>query len=256
MARTSLALNYAHGAAAAVRASFADRTNFLLQALGMAVNNGFWLVLWFLFFAGFRQVGGWRLGDVARMLGIIYVLFGASTVFFGGYRDMAGAILRGDVDALLTQPKPVLARLLARESIPSAWGDLATGAAILIVSAGLDPAAAVLALAAIVIGMTAWLSTCVIFASLAFWFHGARTLSRDLMDFTLMISTYPASIYSGWTKVLAFTVLPAGFVAMAPVGLVRDPSWQAAAIAIGGAAGYAALALAVFHLGLRRYRRG
>ena len=95
-----------------------------------------------------------------------------------------------------------------------------------------------------------------IFASLAFWAAGARSLSRDLMDFTLLVSTYPASIYSGWTKLVAFTILPAGFVAMAPVALVRQPSWQAAGIALGGAAIYAALAAVVFHLGLARYRRG
>jgi ABC-2 type transport system permease protein len=247
---------YVAQCAAAVRTSFADRTNFGLQVLGMAVNNGFWLVLWFLFFAGFRQVGGWRLGDVARMLGIIYTLFGTATVFFGGYRDLGGAILRGEIDPLLTQPKPILPRLLARESIPSAWGDLLTGIAILIFSARLDLGDWVLSIIAILIGMTAWLSTAVTFASLAFWFAGGRSLSRDLMDFTLMVSTYPASIYSGWVKIVAFTVLPAGFVAMAPVALVRNPSWQAAALAMGGAAVYAALALAVFHLGLRRYRRG
>jgi len=40
------------------------------------------------------------------------------------------------------------------------------------------------------------------------------------------------------------------------VGLVRNPSWQAAVIAIGGAAGYGAIGLTVFHIGLRRYRRG
>src|SRR6185312_8464119 len=126
---------YAAQSLAAVRASFADRTNFALQALAMIVNNGFWLALWFMFFAGFKQVGGWRLGDVARLLGIIYTLFGTATVFFGGYRDMAGAILRGEIDPLLTQPKPVLPRMLARESIPSAWGDLTTGLVILAFSA-------------------------------------------------------------------------------------------------------------------------
>jgi ABC-2 type transport system permease protein len=247
---------YAAQSWAAIRTSLADRTNFVLQVAGMVVNNGFWWVLWALFFLGFREVGGWRLGDVARLLGMMYMLFGIATVFFGGYRDLAGAILRGDIDALLTQPKPILPRLLARESIPSAWGDLITGVLVLIFSARLDLAGAGLIVAAILIGLVAWLSTCVMFASLAFWVAGARSLSRDLMDFTLMVSMYPASIYSGWTKIVAFTVLPAGFVAMAPVGLVRDPSWPALALAVGGAAAYAALALAAFHLGLRRYRRG
>jgi ABC-2 type transport system permease protein len=251
-----LVTTYAAQAAAAIRTSFADRTNFVLQVAGMVVNNGFWLVLWFLFFTGFQQVGGWRMGDMARLLGVAYVLFGASGVLFGGYRDIAGAILRGDIDALLTQPKPVLPRLLARDSIPSAWGDVSTGLVILGVSAGLDWRTAALSLAAIAIGLVAWLSSAVIFASFAFWAAGARSLSRDLMDFTLLVSTYPASIYSGWTKVVAFTILPAGFVAMAPVELVRQPSWGAAGLALGGAAVYAALAAVVFHLGLARYRRG
>jgi ABC-2 type transport system permease protein len=247
---------YGAQALAAVRTTFADRTNFVLQTLGMAINNGFWLVLWFLFFAGFREVGGWRLGDVARLLGVVYTLVGVSGVFFGGYRDMAGAIARGEVDALLTQPKPVLPRLLAKDSIPSAWGDLVTGLAVLVFSAGLDAQGFVLSLAAIVIGLVAWLSTTVIFSSLAFWFAGARSLARDLMDFTVMVSTYPGSIYSGWAQVVAFTVLPAGFIAMAPVGLVRDPSPATATLAIGGSALLAATALALFHAGLARYRRG
>jgi ABC-2 type transport system permease protein len=251
-----VAATYAAQIAAAIRTSVSDRTNFALQVGAMAVNNGFWLVLWFLFFAGFKEVGGWRLPDVARLLGIVYVLFGLSGVLFGGYRDLAGAILRGEIDALLTQPKPVLARLLARDSIPSAWGDVATGLVILAFSAGLSPASAALSLVAIAIGMAAWLGTTTIFASLAFWAAGARSLSRDLADFTLLISTYPSSIYSGWTKVVAFTLLPAGFVAIAPVELVREPSWQAAAIAVGGAVAYGAVALGVWRMGLGRYRTG
>jgi ABC-2 type transport system permease protein len=131
-----------------------------------------------------------------------------------------------------------------------------TGLIILAFSAHLDLAGVGLVLAAIVIGMVAWLATTISFGSLAFWFAGARSLSRDLADFTLMIATYPSSIYTGWAKIAAFTVLPAGFVGMAPVTLVREPSWQAAAIAVGGALGLAVVAALLFSLGLSRYRRG
>jgi ABC-type uncharacterized transport system permease subunit len=54
---------YAAQMIATIRISFADRTNFVLQMAGMAVNNGFFFLLWILFFAGFRSVGGWQVHD-------------------------------------------------------------------------------------------------------------------------------------------------------------------------------------------------
>ncbi|HEY2048015.1 MAG TPA: ABC-2 family transporter protein [Caulobacteraceae bacterium] len=252
----SVARATAFASLAAVRSALADRTAFWLQAGGMVVNNGFWLVLWFLFFTGFRQVGGWRLVDMARLIGVVYLLFGLSTVFLGGYRDLAAAILRGDIDSLLTQPGPVLPRLLSRESMPSAWGDIFAGLVVLTFSAKLSLAGAAGAAAAVAIGASVWLSTAVIFGSLAFWIADARSLARDLMDFTLMVSMYPASIYQGWTKILIFTVLPAGFIAVAPVELVRDPSAGALALAAGAGVVFPIVATVVFGAGLQRYRRG
>jgi ABC-2 type transport system permease protein len=242
--------------AAAVRGAFAQRASFWLLAGGMIANNGFWLLMWFLFFTGFRQVGGWGLSDFARLIGVVYLLFGISSVFFGGYRDLAGAILRGDIDPLLTQPGPVLGRLLARESLSSAWGDIVAGVVVLTFSARLDLAVLPLIAAAVSMGMVVWLSVAVIFSSLAFWIAGSRSLARDLMDFTLMVAMYPSSIYSGWTRIVIFTLLPGGFIAVAPVALVRHPSLQAFALAAGGAVAFPTLAAVVFGAGLRRYRRG
>ncbi|MEO8113264.1 MAG: ABC-2 family transporter protein, partial [Phenylobacterium sp.] len=151
---------------AAIRTSLADRTNFVLQASGMAVNNGFMLLLWFLFFAGFKQVGGWRLRDLAQLLGIGITMVGIAGVFFGGYRDMAAAILRGEPDALLTQPGPILPRLLARESIASAWGDLITGPLLLIAFGGLTAASLPIVLLCMVCATVVFVSAAVSFASL------------------------------------------------------------------------------------------
>ncbi len=49
---------YGANIAAAIRTSLMDRTNFILQSVGMIVNDVFFLVLWYMFFAGFRRVGG------------------------------------------------------------------------------------------------------------------------------------------------------------------------------------------------------
>ena len=250
-----LVSTYAAQAGAAIRASLADRTNFFLQAGGMVVNNLFFQTLWVLFFAGFRSVGGWEQADVALLLGLIMMVVALSGILFGGYRDMAATILSGEIDALLTQPKPVLARLLSRDSIATAWGDGAMSVVTLIVFARLDWTQIPLVLGAVAAGTVVYVSASVCFASLAFWASGARSLARDMTDFMLLFSSYPPPIFTGWSKVIAYTLLPAGFVVMAPVEMLRTPGWRTVAIVVAGAAAYAALAGLLFSLGLARYRK-
>lgn len=246
---------YAANAGAAIRTSLRDRTNFALQSGGMLVNDVFFLLLWYMFFAGFKQVGGWGLTDVALLLGIIMEVVALAGVFFGGYRDLAATILRGELDALLTQPRAVLPRLIARESIPTAWGDLLMGAWLLIAFADLGWRDVPLLLLGIASGLVIYVGAAIVYASMAFWFAGARSFARDLTDFMLLFSSYPGSIYSGVTKIVAYTLLPAGFIVMAPVTMLRHPSWQTVAVVAGSALLYGALALVAFHIGLRRYRR-
>jgi ABC-2 type transport system permease protein len=247
---------YAANVAAAIRTSLMDRTNFILQSLGMVVNDVFFLALWYMFFAGFRRVGGWGLHDVALLLGLTMCVVAISGVFFGGYRDMAATILRGEIDALLTQPKAILARLLARESIPTAWGDLVMGIWMLATFAALSWSDIPLVAVGLVCGTAVYVASAVVYASLAFWFAGARSFARDLTDFMLMFSSYPGSIYTGATKFIAYTLLPAGFVVLTPVTFLRAPSLQTRAILVASALGYAAIAIVAFQLGMRRYRQG
>jgi ABC-2 type transport system permease protein len=240
---------------AAIRVSLTDRTNFALLFGGMVLNNGFVLLMWFMFFAGFRRVRGWQLADMALQIGLFAVMFGAAGVFAGGYRDMAATILRGDVDAWLTQPRAVLPRLLALESSAPGWGDILVGVVLLVFAASLrwrDVPALLFVLAG---GFIVFLATSVLFASLAFWARGARSFARDLMEFLLVFGTWPGSIWSGATKFIVYTVVPAGFVVVLPVRFLREPGVPAGILVVAAALIYAALALAVFRLGLRRYRR-
>ena len=253
---TGLVRLYAAQTAAALRASAADRANFAWQAGGMFVNDVFMLALWALFFAGFRSVGGWTLPDMALLYGLIMLIVGVANVFFGGYRDLAASLLKGELDALLTQPRGVIALLLARESIASGWGDVVGGVIVLAAFADLRWSDVALAAVGTVAGLVVYVSASVTFAALAFWAAGARSFARDLTDFTILFSSNPPSIYRGAAKLVAFTLLPAGFVVVTPVGLIRHPSLAAFAATIAAAALYAAIAAGAFPLGLRRYRRG
>jgi ABC-2 type transport system permease protein len=247
---------YVFNVGLAIRTSFGDRTNFTLQVMGMVVNDGFFLALWFLFFAGFHSVGGWRLADTALLIGMMMTLFAVAGIFFGGYRDMAATILKGELDALLTQPRTVLLRLLARESIPSAWGDLVVGVILIATFGRVAPHEVPAVLLGLVVGFLVYVSSAVAYASMAFWFSGARSFARDLTDFLVLFSSYPGSIYTGATRVVAYTLLPAGFVVLAPIAFLRAPGAETFAFMIAGALVYSAIAVALFHLGLRRYRRG
>lgn len=247
---------YAAEASASVRMSFADKGNFALQVGGMILNDVVFLSLWALFFAGFRSVGGWGMADVALLLGLTMSIVGYAGVFAGGYRDMANTILRGDLDALLTQPKGIIARMLARDSIATAWGDALVGALILVFFARLEVTDLPLVVVAIGAGATIYVSASIAFASMAFWVSGARTFARDLTDFMLLFSSYPGSVHEGVVKIAAYTILPAGFVVLAPVRMLREPTPGALVVVVGAAAIYAAIAAGLFHWGLRRYRRG
>ena len=247
---------YAANVSAAIRTSMMDRTNFILQLGGMMLNDVFFLALWYMFFAGFRRVGNWGLPDVALLLGLIMTIVGISGVFFGGFRDMAATILRGEIDALLTQPKSVLPRLLARESIANAWGDIVMGSWMLFTFAALSWSDLPLVLLCLIAGATVYVSSAVAYASLAFWFAGARSFARDLTDFMLLFSSYPGNVYSGATKFVAYSLLPAGFVVLVPVTFLRSPSPQYFGYLVASALGYATLAVVAFQLGMRRYRQG
>ncbi len=247
---------YAAEAAASVRMSFADKANFALQVGGMIVNDVVFLALWALFFAGFRSVGGWGMADVALLLGLTMCIVGLAGALAGGYRDMAATIVRGELDGLLTQPTGLIARLLARESIATAWGDLVCGVVVLAMFADVTLADLPLVVLAIAAGASVYVSAAISFASLAFWAAGARSFARDLTDFTLLFSSYPGSIHQGVVKIAAYTVLPAAFVVLAPVRMLREPSLGTVAVVVAAGLGYAAVAAGLFHLGLARYRRG
>lgn len=239
-----------------LRASLALRGAFWLQAGFMVANNLLFFATWWIFFARFRDVGGWRLADLAALFGVVSAGWGVASVLAGGVRELARQIAEGELDAFLTQPKSVLLQCVGARSRASGWGDLACGA-FLIASSGLvDTRSLGLALVAVGLCATTFLATGVIIHASAFWLERTESLAMTVWEFLITFSSYPPSLFSGGLRLVLFTVLPAGFIGYLPVGLLRDFSIADLFAAGGGALAYAGLALFVFARGLRRYESG
>jgi ABC-2 type transport system permease protein len=239
-----------------LKSSFALRGAFWLQASFMVANNLLYFTFWWIFFDRFEEVGGWRVRDVAALYGVVAAGFGMAVVFAGGIRDLSRAIIEGDLDAFLTQPRSPLLHALTSKTSASGWGDLVSGFAFLMFSGLVEWRTAPVAVLAVLLSATVFVASGVILHSLAFWLGRIDNLARQMWDFLVTFSIYPRPIFSGALKLLLFTLIPAGFIGYLPVELVRNFQWSGLAAAVGGAVAYAGLAIAVFQAGLRRYESG
>ncbi len=239
-----------------LKASFALRGAFWLQVVFMAMNDVVWLAVWWIFFARFPEIGGWKLPDFMVLHGVLATAFGVVVVLAGGVRELARSIHEGDLDVFLTQPKPVLLHVVASKTRASGWGDVAYGILVIALSGRAGAGAILPALVGIVCSATVFLSTGILVHSLAFWLGSIQTVARQAWDFLIVFAGYPDTIFSGALRLVLYTLIPAAFVSWFPSSLVRDFSWPGLGMAVAGAFLYGAVSLLVFHRGLIRYASG
>jgi ABC-2 type transport system permease protein len=239
-----------------LKSSFALRGAFWLQAGFMVANNVLYFVFWWIFFARFEEVRGWKVTDISAMYGIVAFAFGAAVVFVGGVREMSRRVANGELDGYLTLPKSPLLHLVASRTSASGWGDMASGAIFIAASGMVSWRSVPLALIAVAASAVTFVATAVILHSLAFWLGRMESVARQAWDFLITFSIYPRPLFGGMLKALLFTLLPAAFIGWLPYELLRNFQWTGLLAATGGAAAYMTLAVFVFAMGLRRYESG
>lgn len=233
------------------------RASFIVQCLGMALNDAFLIFFWWVYFDRFDSLGGWALHDLLILWGVVATSFGIGVTVFGNCTRLATLIAQGHLDYFLPLPKNLLLHVLVSRMSLSGWGDFGFGvAALLVAAAASGPGFLPLALLLIALSTVIVVAFCVILGSLAFFIGNAEAASMQAREAVINFSLYPAPIFQGWVKALLLTALPAGFIAHVPVGLLRDfdPAWFA--LLLGFVVLISALALVVFNAGLRRYESG
>jgi ABC-2 type transport system permease protein len=232
------------------------RASFFARVLSMLVNDCMWLTFWVFYFNRFPVVRGWERLDIIRLWAVIAVGFGLADVFFGNTSRLARIIYQGDLDIYLAQPKNVLFHAIIARSSVTGWGDVLFGLFVFGVLGEATPLLWILFLVSSLLVGVFFLSFNLAGQSLTFYIGNSEMLALQMNNALIHFATYPTAIFDSWTRILFFTVLPAGLISYTPIGILRGSPMPYLAYASVAALAFLALSTALFIRGLRRYESG
>lgn len=232
------------------------RIAFISQFFFMLLNDVFLLFFWWVFFSGFKPAGGWELRDVFLLYAVSAGVFGITAVFFGRAFTISKMIQQGELDNYLLNPAPVLPHIVISSSIAAGWGDIAFSMIAFFMAGYLNTYSIFMYLFSLVSGTLIFLSFLIFFNSLAFFIESADGITKLMREALLTFSMYPGDLFSGTVKILLFTVIPAGFMAYIPVGLIKNFNLFHVVIVMLFSIGMLLFSAYFFYSGLRKYSSG
>lgn len=227
--------------------------NFLMQSIGMIINDVFWVFFWYLLFQKFGTIGSWQFVDMAYLYAILLTSFGIAMGFFGNLDGLAKMIEENRLDYYLTLPKNILFHSLVKIYY-SPIGDLAIGLimAVLVVPWNKFP----LFLALVLISVLLIIGWSVFVNSISFYINGFYNAANSAREFFMTFSHYPFSVYSGITKLLLTFIIPAGMLIGIPVELIKTFSWNLFFTLIIYVVLLFCFSVWFFYKGLKKYESG
>ena len=237
----------------ALKAAATNRGQFLFLSAGMFTQNALFFLVWVVFFSAVKNVRGWTLSEIALYQGVLCLGVGSAFFLAEGTRRLADKIRDGELDIFLVRPRHPLPQLLTHEA--SAWslGDIVYGILLMLIIGHPGTLGFLYAIATAICVSVLFLSAVTIFQSLAFFMESGGRLAEDLFIAMICLGSAPQHTQGMIMKLLLFTVLPAGFVAILPVEIIRQHNILLLAALAGSVLIYAALAVLIFHAGLKRY---
>lgn len=233
------------------------RASFITQIVGMFLNNGIYFIFWLLFFDKFGAVRGYDINQIYLLFAIVALGFGLATMLAGntGY-FLAYVIAQGRLDYYLPLPRNLLLHVIFSRMSISAIGDVTFGLVAYLFTGRFHPVEILMFLATSCLAACLYVGYGVLVGSMAFFMGNAQQFSTQATNALITFALYPNTLFSGATRLLLYTLIPAAFVGAVPVNAVTERSVALLLWLAAGAAFFCALGALVFYRGLRRYESG
>lgn len=177
---------------------------------------GIWLIL-----RAFPEIAGWTAAEICLLFGLRLAAHATCQVFLAELQGLAKAIQRGELDAYLLRPLPLLPQILTKRFDLGAVGDLFVATVVLLAVAIIAPVhigalGGVFLAVSVISGALVEGALRLVVAALNFRFGVLSSLHVVLDDLTNTCATYPTVIFGAVGAAILTFVVPIAFIAYIP----------------------------------------
>ena len=239
------------------KAAAALRGALLTQVVGMILNNLTFMASWAFFFERFGMIHGWGIWEFIAMQGMGMIVFGILIFCACGMEDLPRYVDTGSFDTFLTKPTSVLGQVGSSRVDISTVGDMLLGVVLVgiyIIRTDVSAMALLLFLASLVVAIILfWCFVLVFPYILAFYVFDSERLSRYFGIIFLDAMNYPGGILTGVIRTIFLVGVPALFMGVVPVDILRGLHWEWVGYGAILAVVWYTLCIWLFRRALKRY---
>jgi ABC-2 type transport system permease protein len=202
-----------------IRSQLQYPVSFWLDVIGTGVSLVTFFVSLALILQRFGDLGGWRLGEIAFLFGLLEASFGLMDMLFGGFDPavFGRRVRRGTFDQLLLRPVNITLQVLGDDFILRRLGRIVQGAAIFIIALSTLEihwtATKLLYLPLVILGIVFFFGGLFIIGStITFWTVEAIEVMNIFTYGSSELISYPMHIYPNWLRSFFTFILPAALL--------------------------------------------
>ena len=239
-----------------IKTAFLNKSDALVNIVMMTINNLSFVFMWWVIFQNKGSVNGWNFGEMALLFAVLNNAFATFALFARGVQQMPEYIDSGNLDNFLISPRSSLFLIATSESTFANWGDYLTGFIMFFLSGYVSWQSFLIMLLCSFLAFIILFSVRLLVSCVAFFISDSQRLGDNIFMAMITFASQPASIFTGWYKVLFLTIIPAGMISLYPVNLIKNFHWSDFAALSIGAVFFLILSIWLYHKGLKHYSSG
>jgi len=232
------------------------RANFLIQTLGMLLNDVFLLFFWWILFGKVGMINDYGMGDMMLVYSVVTISFGISQVFFGNLFNMGKIIMNGELDSYLLLPQEELSHILVSRISLGALGDLIFGLVLFFFTGYASFTGFLILIGVTVLASFVFTGFNIIFQSLTFYIGNSSSIASVIPDAVLTFALNPHTLFTGVVRVILFTVIPSMYFSFIPISIIKEFNLLSVLALLGAAALFMGTGILMFKHGLKKYESG